>query len=560
MSGEGRWRRRVPKIAGGCLGFALLVWLVMYGLMLHWVARPPVLKETPGILEAVPESRDGRVWLGDCWLGEREGLPVLFLKGGPFEMGYANGALTSERMRRQEDSMVRLIDQVAPGRATQFLLKFLVTYKNRRLEEHITPDLRMEIYGISRGCPDRHPELGPPYNRILNYHGAQDVSYMLMNSPLLKRGCTAFGAWGARTAGGRLMAARNFDWEADPVFDRDRIVVICEPDKGTPFISLSWSGMAGVVSGMNRDGLSVTVNGAPSDLPDRATTPTCMIAREMLQHAANISDALAIAKKRKVFVSALFLVGSRSDGRFVVIEKTPETVAVREPEAGAETLVCANHYQTPELAGGALNEEFKRDDTSVSRHQRMSELLDAANGPLDERDCARILRDRSLPGGVFAGFGHRSSLNPSIATHSVVMDLTEGVFWAASPPHQLGRFVAFDVADPGRELPDRTIPEDAVLGDGRRAAYLKSKEELKQGWRAFHRDECDMAIEHADAAEKGNPGFYQHDWLRAEALFVKGRRRESQAAAKRALEKLPAMGFERRRLKLLAGTETDGGE
>jgi hypothetical protein len=42
---------------------------------------------------------------------------------------------------------------------------------------------------------------------------------------------------------------------------------MCEPAGGIPFISLSWAGMAGVVSGMNRAGVSVTVNGAPSALP-----------------------------------------------------------------------------------------------------------------------------------------------------------------------------------------------------------------------------------------------------------------------------------------------------
>ena len=98
---------------------------------------------------------------------------------------------------------------------------------------------------------------------------------MLMNSPLLRRGCTAFAAWGGQTADRHLLVGRNFDWEAAPVFDEDRIVIICEPDNGIPFVSLSWAGMVGCVSGMNRAGLGVMVNGAPSNLPDSAATPTC---------------------------------------------------------------------------------------------------------------------------------------------------------------------------------------------------------------------------------------------------------------------------------------------
>ena len=76
------------------------------------------------------------------------------------------------------------------------------------------------------------------------------------------------------------------------------------------------------------------------------------------------------------------------------------------------------------------------------------------------------MRDRNLPGGAFAGNGHRATLNAFIATHATVMDLTDGIFWAASPPHQLGKFVAFDVQDFARELPERTIAGGPTLASG----------------------------------------------------------------------------------------------
>ena len=111
---------------------------------------------------------------------------------------------------------------------------------------------------------------------------------MLMNSPLIRGGCTAFGAWAPETRDGHLLLGRNFDWEAAPVFDEDRMVIIYEPDEGIPFISLAWSGMAGCVSAMNRAGLAVTVNGAPSQLPADTGAPTCIVARDVVQHATNI--------------------------------------------------------------------------------------------------------------------------------------------------------------------------------------------------------------------------------------------------------------------------------
>ena len=179
------------------------------------------------------------------------------------------------------------------------------------------------------------------------------------------------------------------------MFDQDRVVIICEPKTGIPFISLAWAGMVGCVSGMNREGLSVTINGAPSRLPSDVATPTCMVAREVLQHAHNLTEAIEIVRRRQVFVSALFLVGSRKDGRFVVIEKTPTRVAVRE--AGADPhIVCANHYLTPDLEPDPVNQQAKRVDRTVGRYERVNELLQAATGPLN---AARLRRPACATAG-----------------------------------------------------------------------------------------------------------------------------------------------------------------
>jgi hypothetical protein len=270
-----------------------------------------------------------------------------------------------------------------------------------------------------------------------------------------------------------------------------------------------------------------------------------------LQHARDIAEATDIIRRRQVFVSALFLVGSRKDGRFVVIEKTPEQLAVREPD-GQQCLVCANHYLTPALKGDAVNQQFKRVDTSVSRFDRMQELLQGSAGVLDPAQCATLLRDRRLPGGQFPGNGHRSSLNPLIATHAVIMDLTSGIFWAAATPHQLGRFVAFNLNNPEEALPDRTIPEDPMLSSGEYQRYLAAQARLKEGWRALRKRNYDKAAECARQAEKDNPGFYRNSWLLAESLFHQGQGKAAAQACRIALDGKPALAGERQKIAKLA--------
>ena len=548
-----KWRRRLRRLlwlAGSGLGLLLMAYFVMLGLMWKWVAKPPVMNEAPAITRLTNELHGTRLSLGHNWFDRRDGMPVLYLTGTPFEMGYANAALTREMIRRQEDTILEMLDRVAPYRWTQFLLKFVVTYKNRNLQRHIPPAYQMEVLGLTQGCPDPHPEVGPAFHRILNYHAAQDISYMMMNSPLVRGGCTGFAAWGSQTQGGHLLVGRNFDWEPAPIFDQERITVICEPDEGIPFISLAWAGMAGCVSGMNLEGLAIFVNGAPSKLPGDAATPTCIVARDVVQHARTIAEAVEIIQRHRVFVSAMFLVASRRDGRAVVIEKTPEHMSVRE-SASEPWIICANHYLTTALTNEPVNLKSIQTDTSLTRHERAEELVRTHAGKLDAPGAAGILRDRRLPGDRVVGNGHRGTLNPLIATHSIVMDLTDGVFWAARPPHQLGAFVAFDLSAVNRALPERTIAEDPLLiGDGYES-HLAAQASLEAGWTALTKGQPTRALKCAQQAEASNPGFYRNAWLRAGSLLALNRRQEAIAACDVALAGQPALGRERAKIREL---------
>jgi len=542
-----RWLKRILVLAvllgvGG--------WLLGGVLMRSWTAKPPPMPADTSILQLQPVEREGKTWLGQSWVTRREGLLVIRLKGTPFEMGYASGRLLQDQMHTLETEFLDMIHGYVPQEWKVNLLKTYVIFRNRSLSGYVPEAYRLQIYGTTLGCPDTHPELGDYYNRLLNYHAAHDISYMMIDNPLISRaGCTAFGAWGGATKDGHLITGRNFDWEAAEVFSRDRVVILCEPDQGIPFISLAWASMAGVVSGMNRAGISVTINGAPSSLPGETATPVAMVAREVLQRAHNLEEALQILREARVFVSTLWLVGSRADGKFIVVEKTPKVTNVREPEG--ESIVSANHFQTDKLKDDSRNLRYIQEATSISRFDRMTELVNGARGKIDAQLAAEMLRDRRLPGSKFAGNDHRSTLNALIATHSVIMDLSDGIFWAASPPNQLGRFVAFDVNDFDRELPDRSLPADAMLASGEYEHARQSHRLLVEGWQALKTNDTQTALTKAEQAEALNPGFYQNASLRGRALLGLGRKAEAAAAFETALAAQPAFLTEKTELETL---------
>ena len=548
---EARLKKWLKRFLLGGVVLVLAGVPVVALILKHSIAKPPPLPADLSIMSLKPEARGGKIWLGKSWVGQREGLTVVYLKGSPFEMGYADGVLMQTKMHTLENGFLDMIRGYVPQHWVMETMKYYVIYRNRHLSDFVPVDYRTEIYATTLGDPDIHPEEGNFYNRLLNYHAAHDVSYMLIDNPFIsaRAGCTAFGAWGNATENKHLITGRNFDWEAAEVFSRDRVVEMCEPDGKIPFISLSWAGMAGVVSGMNRAGVSVTVNGAPSKLPDTTATPVAIVAREIMESAHNLDEALLILRDAKVFVSTIWLVGSRADGKFVVVEKTPAATNVRE--AAGDTIVCPNHFETPGLKDDPRNTNYMSGATSVSREKRMTELLQQSRGTLNATKSADILRDRDLPGGIFAGDGNRATLNAFIATHATVMDLSDGIFWAASPPNQLGKFVAFDVSDFSRELPERTIPEDATLASGEYDRARRSKQALADGQRALKNQDVQAALAQAGRAEALNPGFYQNATLRGRALLSLGRTNEAMHSIEMALTQHPAFLQEQRELETL---------
>ncbi len=423
----------------GCI-LLLLIGVAIYVKQVEKIDVPYIKDKSSLQLQRTDEG-NGLYTIKNNWFRKsNSGLFELYVEGAPFERGVINGKLSKELVVRQEDHFSEQIFKMIPSSVTRSYLKDLIGWFNRDLDKNVTEEYKEEIYGISASASDEYQYLGSNYQRILNYHAAHDIGHALQNLALV--GCTSFGTWNERSADSTMIIGRNFDFYVGDKFAEDKIVAFFNPTDGHKFMTITWGGFIGAVSGMNEEGLSVTINAAKSDYPMASATPVSLVTREILQYAKNIDEAVAIAKKRKMFVSESFLVASAADNKAVIIEKTPGALDVYDPHK--DFIVCTNHFQSNGLVSSKKNMEQIKESASPYRYARLTELLNA-NGKNTVQKTVDILRDRKGLHNVDIGEGNEKAINQLIAHHSVVFEPQKLLVWVSTSPWQLGEYVAYDL-------------------------------------------------------------------------------------------------------------------
>ncbi|WBV59031.1 C45 family autoproteolytic acyltransferase/hydrolase [Chryseobacterium camelliae] len=371
----------------------------------------------------------------------KQQLWELYIKGNSLQLGYNNGALTQSLMQRQEEIFFSKVKGFVPSKFKQNLLRNFLKWYNRKMYLNVRNDFQAELYGLSQYSSDTYDFIAPKYLRSLYLHGAHDIGHAMQD--LMMVGCTSLAVWNENTEDGDLLIGRNFDFYVGDDFAKNKLVEFVEPEAGIPYLSVSWPGMIGVVSGMNKEGITVTINAGKSKIPLTAKTPISLVTREILQYAKNIDEAIEIAKKRKVFVSESILVGSANDKNAVIIEVSPNNFGVYKVE-NTDRIFCTNHFQSDAYKEDKRNQKHIIESHSEYRYEKLQELLQE-NKKLNPEKIASLLRDKSGLKGEKIGYGNEKAINQLLAHHAVIFSPQKKLVWVSSNPYQLGEFVCYDL-------------------------------------------------------------------------------------------------------------------
>ncbi len=258
-------------------------------------------------------------------------------------------------------------------------VKLFFRRKVSSIEKFIPAEYVEEMKGMAEGS-------GVDYRTILTLN----VLYEFIHS------CSAFVI---KREDGALFHGRNLDYYMKGLpLGESGVVVIYRPEEGHSYLSITFTGMAGVLSGMNDAGLSVTLNEVSTGKKTFNHIPMIFLLKKILQTCDDLGCAEKLVAESRLWPGINLVVSSKKDRSAAVFEVAGGTFAMRK--LTGNYLIATNHF---------LTEKMKKFDLSVlpsnslKRYIRLKQLLSARACPQGIR-CLKDTKD--IQTGLLCLWGH----------------------------------------------------------------------------------------------------------------------------------------------------------
>lgn len=331
-------------------------------------------------------------------LDNLDGRDVLYLWGTREEMGYAEGALTCDRVAPLfEDYLLEHL--VAEYTDYTYDVVSVFVTATTLFEDGDYRELEAMYQGMVDHCSEeeltvRSEFLGPEYDgeKVLAFED------LLFANAVADFGCSSFSAWGDASATGDTIHGRNFDWAVDiqGTFLSEHLLKVYDSSEegGARWASLTVPGLAGCITCLTEEGVGLTMHNVSGLEPSRSVdiSPRIFAARAAIaatwQSDTLVEDAEAALEARQQIVGSnlhlSFPTARRDDGIGAVVfeydgaaDAADGQVTVLYPGLDPDLLrtdglVATNHF--------TLREPPDTSGNSFDRHQSLIAALDAAPG------------------------------------------------------------------------------------------------------------------------------------------------------------------------------------
>lgn len=450
--------------------------------------------------------------LGLSYHFEKSGLKACRLEGP----AAVRGAALAGYYGKEINQVLHASRYLEPGSPTWDIARYFQDrwrlWTNRKWLSHFPPEVVKELSGFSLAYSPNSRERRLMFNRL--------ISAQLMLDRLKKhqrfswlRG-SVFGVAAAPSGKGMVLMGRNFDFEKAAILEAHKLVVLNQPDQGYRYLSVTWPGQSGVVTGMNEKGLGIALLSASTAARGPQGIPAALLGRLVMTRAGNLQEAVRLIRTTPLARATSFFLGSGPENRFVVVEKDPKQTVVRVMHD--RVLVATNHFLSPGF--DLLSPRPRHFLSSRARYQRLLELVNKHKAHMDIRQAAAILRDRAGVHGQRLGAGHPFAINNFTTMHSVIFDLGSLTAWVATSPYHLGAYVPFSMKAfaPGQEGP--VVGADPSVKADRYKTFLLYQLGLKEAKRLLHQGQAQEALAWIQEMQPLNKRDYRLYLLAARAL------------------------------------------
>jgi len=247
------------------------------------------------------KSVNGRTYM----LGQgADAVRVIEVWGTPYEMGYAHGYLVRKELKAYYSTFFGVI------KGTMNVTDQQLDQAWEVMSRHIPAEFKQELHGLAAGA-------GVPERWARWMHIIPDLSWIT---------CSYYAAWGKAVPDNHLYQIRALDyWTEAHVQDKPAIIV-WRPAKGYPFVTASWIGFIGVITGMNAKQIAISEigDGFGDDQKQLDAEPWVFMARRVLQYTDNLNDAVAVVRNSIRPSSYDYLIGDGKarDARQMTTGKT----------------------------------------------------------------------------------------------------------------------------------------------------------------------------------------------------------------------------------------------